>query len=344
MSITTAVVGASGYAGAELLRLIHSHPEFELVSAMAGGNAGEPIGALYPGLLGLAVDRFTATEVSTLNQVELVFLALPHGQSAQLTAEISPNVRVVDLGADHRLADPATWAKFYGDSPAAEGWTYGLPELPGRLELIAAAKQIANPGCYATAIELSVAPLLSSGLGAPDDIVTVAASGTSGAGRKAAVPQLATEVMGSLSPYRIAGKHQHLGEVTQELSAIAGAPVSLSFTPLLAPMPRGILATTTVKVAPKTTEDELRSGFQAAYAASPFVRVLPAGQLPRTADTAGTNNALIQVELDQAVGRAVVVTAIDNLGKGAAGQAMQNANLMFGLDQTLGLTGLAVAP
>lgn len=344
MSITTAVVGASGYAGAELLRIIHAHPEFDLVSAMAGSNAGESIASVHPGLIGLPLSTFSATSVDVLSGVDLVFLALPHGESAKLTEQISPHVRVVDLGADHRLMDPVLWQKYYGDSVAAEGWVYGLPELPGKSPQVCATRKVANPGCYATAIELGIAPLLVAGLGLPDDIVCVASSGTSGAGRKASVPQLATEVMGSLSPYRIAGKHQHLGEITQELSAIAQSPVSVSFTPVLAPMPRGILATTTVKVVPDATVSELREAFEKLYADSPFVHLLPTGQMPRTADTAGTNNAHIQVELDEEVGRAVVVTAIDNLGKGASGQAVQNANLMFDLDPAAGLKSMAVAP
>ncbi|NQU38128.1 MAG: N-acetyl-gamma-glutamyl-phosphate reductase, partial [Actinobacteria bacterium] len=284
------------------------------------------------------------TNADAVADVEFVFLALPHGHSAAITADLDPAQKVVDLGADHRLTDSSDWDHFYGPSASAEPWTYGLPELPGRAQLVASSTKVANPGCYATAIQLSAAPLLSNGLGKPTDIVVVAASGTSGAGRQASIATSATEVMGSMSAYKVGGTHQHIAEVRQELSAIAEQPVQLSFTPLLAPMPRGILSTTTVQVADSVTSEQLRNAFDAAYGDSPFVHLLPPGQWPTTAATGGTNCVHIQVALDESANRAVVVAAIDNLGKGAAGQAVQNANLMFGLEPDLGLATAAVAP
>jgi N-acetyl-gamma-glutamyl-phosphate reductase len=344
MATSVGVVGASGYAGGELLRILATHPVFEVTIAAAGSNAGEPVAHVHPGLRALGEMKFAATDPRALAEAELLFLALPHGQSAQLTAQLDPNQLVVDLGADHRLVDPSDWDHYYGTSSAAEPWVYGLPELPGRSEEIAAASKVANPGCYATAIELSVAALLAHAIGEPGDIVAVAASGTSGAGRKGAIPTSATEVMGSMSAYKAGGTHQHIAEITQELSLVAGCPTQLSFTPLLAPMSRGILATTTVRRRGLATEQDARTAFTEVYADSPFVHLLEPGQWPTTASVSGTNCVYLQVALDESANRFVVVAALDNLVKGAAGQAVQNANLMCGLAPELGLPMLAVAP
>jgi N-acetyl-gamma-glutamyl-phosphate reductase len=344
MATRVGVVGASGYGGAELLRILASHPVFDVAIAAAGSNAGERITSLHPGLIPYADMTFAPTSSGVVEDLDLVFLALPHGQSAELTADLDPAQRVVDLGADHRLRDPSEWNSFYGPNPAAEPWTYGLPELPERTKQIASSTKVANPGCYATAIQLSAAPLLAAGLAKPIDIVVAAASGTSGAGRKASIATSATEVMGSMAAYKVGGTHQHIAEVRQELSTIAGSPVQLSFTPMLAPMPRGILASTSVRLADSVTLEQLLAAFDAAYGDSPFVHLLPAGQWPTTGATSGTNCAHLQVALDEATNRATVVAAIDNLGKGAAGQAVQNANLMCGLAPDLGLTTMAVAP
>ncbi len=344
MATRVGVVGASGYGGAELLRILAGHPEFEVVLAAAGSNAGEQITAVHPGLLPYANMVFAPTNAEVLADLDLVFLALPHGQSAELTAALAPSQRVVDLGADHRLRDPADWDKFYGPHPAAEPWTYGLPELPGRTAEIATAIKVANPGCYATAIQLSAAPLLAAGLVESADVVVVAASGTSGAGRKAAIATSATEVMGSMSAYKVGGTHQHIAEVSQELSAIAHTKVGVSFTPMLAPMPRGILASTTLRLIGEVSLERVRDAFGASYDDSSFVHLLPKGQWPTTGATAGTNCVYLQVAIDDEANRVIVVAAIDNLGKGAAGQAVQNANLMFGLQPDLGLTTMAVAP
>jgi len=333
MGIRVAVAGASGYAGGELLRLIAGHPEFELVAATAHSQAGTPVARVHPQLTGLDLP-LAATDAATLSDADLVFLALPHGQSAALADQLPAGVRVVDLGADFRLADAALWQRYYG-GPHAGTWTYGLPELPGGRERIAASTRVANTGCYAAAITLALAPLIAAGLADPADVVVVAASGTSGAGRAAKAHLLGSEVMGDLSPYKV-GAHQHVPEIKQATGA-----TSLSLTPVLAPMPRGILATVTAR--PAGTADP-REVLAAAYADAPFVHLLPEGAWPHTAATAGSNSCHLQATLDADSGRLIVVSALDNLGKGAAGQAVQCANLMTGLPETTGLSVYGVAP
>lgn len=342
MSISVAVAGASGYAGGELLRLILGHPEFELAVAAAGGNAGQPITSVHPGLAPLADRTFTDTDAATLAAADLVFLALPHGQSAAIAAQLPAGTPVVDLGADHRLVDPAAWTTYYGGSHAGS-WLYALPELPGVRQALPGATRIAAPGCYATAIALSAAPLLAAGLIDPD-LVVVAASGTSGAGRAPSAALLASEVMGSMKAYKAGGVHQHTPEIEQSLGAVAGTDVTLSFTPMLAPMSRGILAVTSAPLTGGHDTAALRAAVTAAYAGEPFVHLLPAGDWPVTAATYGANTALLQVAADGHAGRATVVTAIDNLVKGAAGQAIQCANLALGLPETAGLPMIGVAP
>ena len=333
MGIRVAVAGASGYAGGELLRLIAGHPEFELVAATAHSQAGTPVARVHPQLTGLDLP-LAATDAATLSDADLVFLALPHGQSAALADQLPAGVRVVDLGADFRLADAALWQRYYG-GPHAGTWTYGLPELPGGRERIAASTRVANTGCYAAAITLALAPLIAAGVADPADVVVVAASGTSGAGRAAKAHLLGSEVMGDLSPYKV-GAHQHVPEIKQATGA-----TSLSLTPVLAPMPRGILATVTGR--PAGTADP-REVLAAASADAPFVHLLPEGAWPHTAATAGSNSCHLQATLDADSGRLIVVSALDNLGKGAAGQAVQCANLMTGLPETTGLSVYGVAP
>ncbi|WFF09783.1 N-acetyl-gamma-glutamyl-phosphate reductase [Micromonospora sp. WMMD1076] len=333
MGIRVAVAGASGYAGGELLRLLAGHPEFELITATAHSQAGQPVTAVHPHLAGLDL-VFAATEPATLADADLVFLALPHGQSAALAAALPATVKVVDLGADHRLRDAAAWARYYGGEHAG-AWTYGLPEVPGQRAEIAAATRVASTGCYAVATTLALAPLIAAGAVRPDDVVVVAASGTSGAGRAAKAHLLGSEVMGDLTPYKV-GAHQHVPEIKQATGA-----TGLSFTPVLAPMPRGILSTVT---AVPTGDADPRAVLAAAYADAPFVHVLPEGSWPHTAATAGSNSCHLQATVDVDSGRVIVVSAIDNLGKGAAGQAVQNANLMVGLPETAGLSVFGVAP
>ena len=334
MGIRVAVAGASGYAGGELIRLIATHPEFELVAATAHSQAGTPLAAVHPQFTGLDL-VLGHTEPAALAGADLVFLALPHGQSAALAAALPDGVRVVDLGADHRLTDAAAWTRYYG-GPHAGAWTYGLPELPGQRAAIAAATRVAATGCYAVATTLALAPLLAAGVAAAEDVVVVAASGTSGAGRAAKPHLLGSEAMGDLSAYKV-GAHQHVPEIKQATGA-----VSLSFTPVLAPMPRGILATVTA--VPTRDDVDPRAPLAAAYADAPFVHLLPEGVWPHTAATLGSNSCHLQASVDVDSGRLIVVSAIDNLGKGAAGQAVQCANLMFGLPETTGLPVHGVAP
>jgi N-acetyl-gamma-glutamyl-phosphate reductase len=343
MGTTAAVAGASGYAGGELLRLILGHPQLRLGPVAANTAAGQPVTSVHPQLVTLADTTFVATEAAALAQADLVFLALPHGQSAALVAQLPADLPVIDLGADFRLADAADWATYYSGSHAGT-WPYGLPELPGARGALTGAPRIANPGCYATAVALGLAPLLRAGLVESYDLVVVAASGTSGAGRTPTAALLASEVMGAMSPYKTGGVHQHIPEMEQSLSKASGEPVTLSFTPTLAPMPRGILATSTARLIEGVTTRELRATLQSAYGNEPFVHVLPEGQWPTTAATAGSNAVHVQVAADQHSGRAVVVTALDNLVKGAAGQAVQNANLSLGFDETAGLTAIGTAP
>ncbi len=353
MGMRVAVAGASGYAGGELLRLLAGHPDFEIGAVTGASSTGKPVTAVHPNLTGHpAFDghAFQPTTPEVLGTAELIFMALPHGESAALARQL-PQAKIVDLSADFRLGDEEAWGRFYG-VPYAGQWTYGLPELPGAREKIAAATTVAAPGCYATTSILALAPLLARGLAEPDDIVIVAASGTSGAGRTPRQDLLASEVMGSMSAYKVGGTHRHTPEIEQALTRVlhgveprASRRASISFTPVLAPMPRGILATCTAKLAPGVTDSaDLAAALRDFYAASPFVHVLPDGQWPVTGAVAGSNGAHLQAAADTHAGRAVVVATTDNLGKGAAGQAVQIANIMLGLPETAGLTPHGVAP
>ena len=358
MGISVAVAGASGYAGGELLRLLAGHPDLEVGAVSAGSSAGKPITSIHQNLVGhprFDGRTFDATDSGAMADAGLVFMALPHGEAAALAGKL-PGARIVDLSADFRLADEAAWHRFYGTVPYAGRWAYGLPEMPGARERIRAARTVAAPGCYATTSILALAPLIGAGLVEPGDIVIVAASGTTGAGRSLRYDLLASEVMGSMSAYKVGGAHRHTPEIEQALAEVRGAgagasdsPVTVSFTPTLAPMPRGILATATARLAPGVAagpdaEGVLRAAFADFYDGGPFVRLLPPGQWPVTGAVAGSNGAHVQVAADLHAGRAVVVATTDNLGKGAAGQAVQIANLMLGLPETAGLTPHGVAP
>ena len=334
MGLTAAVAGASGYAGGELLRLLLGHPHLEVGALCAGSTAGQPVTDLHPHLPQLADRTFTATTAEALADADVVFVALPHGASSGLVAQLHPDQAVIDLGADFRLRDPAAWTRWY-DGEHAGTWTYGLPELPGARAAIAASRRVANTGCFAAATVLALAPLIAAGLADPADVVVVAASGTSGAGRSAQPHLLGTETMGDLSPYKV-GRHQHVPEIKQATGA-----TSLSFTPVLAPMPRGILATVTAR--PLRNGDP-RAVLAEAYGGEAFVHVLPESRWPHTAATLGSASCHLQATIDTDSGRLVVVSALDNLGKGAAAQAVQNANLVLGLPEQAGLSANGVAP
>ncbi|GGK91790.1 N-acetyl-gamma-glutamyl-phosphate reductase [Planomonospora parontospora subsp. parontospora] len=337
-----AIAGASGYAGGELLRLLLAHPEIEIGALTAGSNAGTALGAHQPHLAPLADRVLLDTTAETLAGHDLVFLALPHGQSAAIAGRLGDDTLVVDCGADFRLADPAAWEHFYGGAHAGT-WPYGLPELPGQRERLRGARRIAVPGCYPTAVTLAMFPALAAGLAAPD-VVVVAATGTSGAGKSLKPNLLGSEVMGSVSAYGVGGVHRHTPEMEQNLGAVAGRPVTVSFTPMLAPMSRGILATCTAPAAPGLSAPALREAYEAAAKDEPFLRLLPEGQWPATSMTLGANTAALQVALDERAGRVVAVIAIDNLTKGTAGGAIQSANLALGLSEELGLPLNGVAP
>jgi len=347
---TIAVAGASGYAGGEVLRLALGHPELQVGALTAAASAGSVLGEHHPHLVPLAERVLEPTSAEILAGHDVVVLALPHGASAPIAAALPPEVVVIDCGADHRLSDPAAWAEFYPAEHAGT-WPYGLPELPladgtkARAEL-AGARRIAVPGCYPTAVSLALAPGFAAGLLDPADVVVVAASGTSGAGRSVKPHLLGSEVMGSMTPYGVGGVHRHTPEIEQNLTRAGGVAVRVSFTPTLAPMPRGILATCTARLADGITADPevLRKVWLDAYGDEPFVHVLPEGRWPRTADTLGANTVHLQLAFDRRAGRVVVTAAVDNLTKGTAGAAVQCVNLALDLPEPLGLPVAGVAP
>ncbi|MBF6438951.1 N-acetyl-gamma-glutamyl-phosphate reductase [Nocardia cyriacigeorgica] len=343
--VRVAVAGASGYAGGEVLRLLLGHPEYRtgrlVIGALtAGSNAGTRLGALQPHLLPLADRVLAPTTVEELAGHDVVFLGLPHGQSAALAEQLPHSTVIIDCGADFRLTDAAAWEKYYG-SPHAGSWPYGLPELPGGRDKLRGATRIAVPGCYPTVASLALAPAIAAGIIEPK-VNVVAVSGTSGAGRKLDVGLLGSEVMGSVRAYNIAGAHRHTPEIAQNLSAAGGTDVSVSFTPVLAPMPRGILATCTAPV--KVDAAEARAVYEKAYADEPFVHLLPEGVLPQTGAVLGSNAVALQVAIDEAAGLLVVIGAVDNLTKGTAGAAVQSMNLALGIEETAGLSTVGVAP
>jgi N-acetyl-gamma-glutamyl-phosphate reductase len=334
--MNVAVVGASGYAGGELLRLLAGHPAFTVTAITAHSSVGERITHLHPQLSGYDDRAFGALNIEELAGTDLVFLALPHGESARIVAQLPNEQKIVDLGADFRLESAKAWQKYYGGGHAGT-WVYGLPELPGVRDQIKRTHRIANPGCYATVISLASAPILS--VIDSSDIVVVAASGTTGAGRSSKASLMASEVMGSLTSYKFGGSHQHTPEIEESLGRVAQSEVKISFTPILAPMPRGILATVTARLNSKTSESDLHEMFEGQYRAEEFISVLPNGEMPRTSAVLGSNRVQIQVAIDEHTHRVIISAAIDNLGKGAAGQAIQNANLLTGLPENTGLLG-----
>ncbi|KAA0941197.1 MULTISPECIES: N-acetyl-gamma-glutamyl-phosphate reductase [Streptomyces] len=342
MTVRIAVAGASGYAGGEALRLLLGHPRAQIGALTADSNAGRALGTLQPHLPPLADRILEPTTAQALRGHDVVLLALPHGHSAAVAGQLGPDVLVVDMGADFRLADAADWERFYG-SPHAGTWPYGLPELPGARTALQGASRIAVPGCYPTAVSLALFPAYAARAVEPEAVVS-AASGTSGAGRAPKAHLLGSEVMGSMSAYGVGGGHRHTPEMVQNLSAVAGRPVTVSFTPTLAPMARGILATCSARATPGVTAAEVRTAYEKAYAQEPFVHLLPPGQWPATAQVHGSNTAQIQVAYDEAAHRVIAVCAIDNLTKGTAGGAIQSMNIALGLPEATGLSTIGVAP
>lgn len=348
MTYSVAVAGASGYAGGEVLRLLTAHPEFDVHTVTAHSSAGQTLATAHPHLRSLAHLVLAETTPENLAGHDIVFLALPHGKSGELTSELDASTLVIDCGADHRLVSHDAWAKFYGGDYFG-AWPYGLPELAlagggAQRENLVGATRVAVPGCNVTAITLGLAPAIRAGLVDPDDLVAILAVGTSGAGKVPKTGLIASEILGSASAYAVGGTHRHTPEIVQNLSHAGGTGVTVSFTPMLVPMSRGILATSTAKLADGATASSVRAAFADAYAEEPFVHVLPEGEFPRTADVVGANTALIGLAIDEAAGRLVSITAIDNLGKGTAGAAIQCANIALGLPEALGLTTDGVAP
>jgi N-acetyl-gamma-glutamyl-phosphate reductase len=354
MTYSVAVSGASGYAGGEILRILAAHPDVVIRTVTAHSNAGQPLILHQPHLRSLAHLTLQDTTPEVLAGHDIVFLALPHGQSGQFTEVLADTPLVIDAGADHRLESIADWDRFYGGD-FHDPWTYGVPELlvgsgKQRQHLIGASR-IAAPGCNASTVSLSLAPGVAAGVIDPSDIVSVLAVGPSGAGKSLKTNLLASEILGSANPYAVGGTHRHIPEIRQAIAAARGAQsgsadegIRISFTPVLVPMSRGILATSTAPIAEGVTDAEIRAAWEAAYGEETFVQLLPAGQFPRTADVLGANTALIGLAIDRPANRVVVVTAVDNLVKGTAGAAIQSMNIALGLPEARALSVNGVAP
>lgn len=347
MSIKVAIAGATGYAGGEILRLLLGHPAYlsgELsIGALTGGsNAGQPVAELMPHLPQLADRVIEETTVDTLAGHDVVFLGLPHGHSAEIGAALPDEVVVIDCAADFRLRNADDWTAYYGSEHAGT-WPYGIPEMPGHRAQLAEATRVAVPGCFPTGATLAAWPAAQAGLIEPD-LTVVSITGVSGGGKKASVAMLGAETMGSLKAYNTAGKHRHTPEIRQNIAECTDKDVTVSFTPVLAPLPRGILTTVSAPLAGDITEAQARAAYEEAYAGEPFVYVLPEGQQPQTQNVVGSNMCHVQVEVDTQAGKLLVTSAIDNLTKGTGGAAVQCMNIALGWEETAGLPRAAVAP
>ena len=340
-----AVIGASGYTGADLVRLAVRHPKIEIAGLAAKTHAGKPAADVFAHLGGLGLPDMVAVEALDLSSVDAVFCGLPHATAHEIIARLPADVRVIDMSADFRFDDAGVYAETYGIAhPAPEllaGRAYGLTEH--NREQIAAARLVACPGCYPTAALMALLPLVRAGMVDAGDLVIDAKSGVSGAGRGLRQNTLFCEAGEGLSPYAIA-THRHAPEIEQEVSKADGRAVAVNFTPHLVPMSRGELVTCYVRLTDGVEAGDLRRTLEADYDAAPFARVLGEGVVPATQHVRGSNNCHINVFGDRIAGRAIVVAAIDNLVKGSAGQALQNFNLMFDLDETLGLDQVALFP
>jgi len=347
MTISVAVSGASGYVGGEVLRVFSAHPDVEFGALTAHSSAGDAIGVHQPHLRPLADRVIVPTNVETLAGHDVVVLALPHGASGEIAAQLSPETLVIDCGADHRLSSADAWSEYYGGAHSGT-WPYGMPELitaaGHQRDVLPGTKRIAVPGCNVTAVTLGIQPGVAAGVIDPTNLVAVLAVGYSGAGKKLATNLLASEGLGAASPYAVGGSHRHIPEILQNLEVAGAKDVRISFTPVLVPMARGILATITAPLAAGVDADAVRAAWEEAYRDEPFVHLLAEGQWPTTAATLGANTALVQVTVDKKAGKVVVVAAIDNLVKGTAGAALQSMNVALGLPETTGLTTIGVAP
>lgn len=351
MTYSVAVSGASGYAGGEILRLLADHPDIEIRTVTAHSNAGQPLVDHQPHLRSLAHLTLQDTTPQILSGHDIVFLALPHGQSGQYTDALQDAPLVIDAGADHRLTSQTAWDAFYGGT-FHDAWTYGVPELlvgeTKQRENLRGATRIAAPGCNASTVSLSLAPGVAAGVIDPSDIVSVLAVGPSGAGKSLKTNLLASEILGSANPYAVGGTHRHIPEIRQALAAASPATaadgIRLSFTPVLVPMSRGILATSSAPIVDGVTDAQIREAWESAYGDETFVQLLPEGRFPRTADVLGANTALIGLAIDRAANRVTVVTAVDNLVKGTAGAAIQSMNIALGLPEGRALSVNGVAP
>jgi N-acetyl-gamma-glutamyl-phosphate reductase len=342
--IRIGIVGGTGYTGVELLRLLAAHPAAELAVITSRKDAGMPVSGMFPNLRGRVDLAFAEPDVNALTACDLVFFATPNGIAMQEAAELlNAGTRVIDLAADFRIKDIAEWEHWYGMTHASPQLVaqavYGLPEL--NREAIRKALLVANPGCYPTAVQLGFMPLLRAGVVATDALIADCKSGVSGAGRKAEIPALMAEAADNFKAYGVPG-HRHLPEIRQGLAAMAAKPVGLTFVPHLTPLIRGIHATLYARLTDPSVD--LQSLFEQTYAGESFVDVLPAGSHPETRSVRGANTCRIAVHRPQGGDTVVVLSAIDNLVKGAAGQAVQNMNLMFGLPETLGIDGIALLP
>lgn len=347
MTYSVAVSGASGYAGGEILRLLADHPDFEVRTVTAHANAGQPLVAVQPHLRAYTHLTLQETNAETLAGHDVVFLALPHGASGAIAAQLPDETLVIDCGADHRLERESDWAAFYGGDHHG-AWSYGVPELPRlsgtQRDRLARARRIAAPGCNASTVALSLAPGIRAGVIEDRDLVSVLAVGPSGAGKSLKAHLLASEILGSANPYSVGGVHRHIPEIAQSLRWAGASEPTISFTPVLVPMSRGILATSTARIVPGTDAATVREAWEDAYAGEQFVQLLPPGQFPRTADVLGANTALLGLAVDEAAGRVVIVAAVDNLVKGTAGAAIQSANIALGIAESTGLPVNGVAP
>jgi N-acetyl-gamma-glutamyl-phosphate reductase len=344
MTLKTGIVGGTGYTGVELLRLLAGHPEVELSVITSRSEAGREVADLFPNLRGYLDIRFTEPDIESLAGCDAVFFATPNGTAMTMAPKlIEAGVRIVDLAADFRLKRVAEWEDWYGIPHACpeylEQAVYGLTEV--NRDAIRAARLVANPGCYPTAVQLGFIPLIEQGVVDIDHLIADAKSGVSGAGRKATTGTLLCEASENFKAYAVAG-HRHLPEIRQGLELAAGQPVGLTFVPHLTPMIRGIHATLYAQL--RDPDRDLQALYEARYGNEPFVDVLPPGTHPETRSVRGANQCRIAIHQPQKGGVVVILSVIDNLVKGAAGQAVQNMNVMFGLDETAGLSGIAVLP